>query len=51
MQIAQQGYMSVDNLMFLYDRGELLRPGVEPQDERELIELQQSIQAVTQAEG
>jgi len=37
--------------MFLYDRGELLRPGVEPQDERELIELQQSIQAVTQAEG
>ena len=51
MQITQQGYMSVDNLMFLYDRGELLRPGVEPQDERELIELQQSIQAVTQAEG
>ena len=51
MQIAQQGYMSVDNLMFLYDRGELLRPGVEPQEERELIELQQSIQSVMQAEG
>ena len=51
MQIAQQGYMSVENLMFLYDRGELLRPGVEPQEERELIELQQSIQSVMQAES
>lgn len=51
MQITQQGYMSVENLMFLYDRGELLRPGVEPQEERELIELQQSIQSVMQAEG
>ena len=51
MQIVQAGYMTVDNLMFLYDRGELLRPGVEPQEERELIELQQSIQSVMQAEG
>ena len=51
MQITQAGYMSVENLMFLYDRGELLRPGVEPQEERELIELQQSIQSVMQAEG
>ena len=51
MQITQQGYMSVENLMFLYDRGELLRPGVEPQEERELIELQQSIQSVMRAEG
>ena len=51
MQITQAGYMSVDNLMFLYGRGELLRPGVEPSDERELIELQQSIQYITQSEG
>ena len=51
MQIVQAGYMSVDNLMFLYDRGELLRPGTSPQDEREIIELQGAMQSVLQSEG
>ena len=51
MQIVQGGYMSIENLMFLYDRGELLRPGVSPQDEREILELQGAMQSVLQAEG
>ena len=51
MQIVQAGYMSVENLMFLYDRGELLRPGTSPQDEREIIELQGAMQSVLQSEG
>ena len=37
--------------MFLYDRGELLRPGTSPQDEREIIELQGAMQSVLQSEG
>ena len=51
MQIVQGGYMSIDNLMFLYDRGELLRPGIKPEDEREIVELQGAMQSVLQAEG
>ena len=51
MQIVQAGYMTVDNLLFLYDRGELLRPETSPQEEREMLDLQAGIQAVMQAEG
>lgn len=51
MQIVQAGYMTVDNLLFLYDRGELLRPNTDPTVEKEMIELQNSIQSVMQAEG
>jgi len=38
-------------LLFLYDRGELLRPETSPQEEREMLDLQAGIQAVMQAEG
>lgn len=51
MQIVQSGYMTIDNLMFLYDRGELLRPNTDPTDEKELLELQNSIDSVLRAEG
>ena len=50
MQIALQGYISIENMMFPYDRSELLRPGIEPQEERELIVIQQWAQRV-KAEG
>ena len=46
MQIVQAGYMTVDNLQFLYDKGELLRPNTDPTEEKEMIELQNSIQSV-----
>ena len=51
MQIVQAGYMTVDNLLFLYDKGELLRPNTDPTEEKEMIELQNSIQSVMNAEG
>jgi len=51
MQIVQAGYMTVENLLFLYDRGELLRPDVNTEQEREMIDLQNSINSVMQAEG
>ena len=41
----------LNNLLFLYDRGELLRPETSPQEEREMLDLQAGIQAVMQAEG
>tara|TARA_R100000700_G_scaffold20809_1_gene27565 strand:- start:10644 stop:12056 length:1413 start_codon:yes stop_codon:yes gene_type:complete len=51
MHIVQAGYMTVDNLMFLYDRGELLRPNTDPTEEKEILELQNSIDSVLRAEG
>ena len=51
MHIVQAGYMTVDNLLFLYERGELLRPNTAPSDEKELLELQNSIYSVLRAEG
>ena len=51
MHIVQAGYMTVDNLLFLYERGELLRPNTDPSDEKELLELQNSINSVLRAEG
>ena len=42
---------SVEDLTFLYEQGELLRPSIEEQEERELIEQRKSIQSVMQAEG
>ena len=51
MQIVQAGYMTVENLLFLYDRGELLRPNADPVEEKEMLDLQDSIQSVMQAEG
>ena len=51
MHIVQAGYMTVDNLLFLYERGELLRPNTDPTEEKEILELQNSIDSVLRAEG